>query len=117
MLVGFAVGIFRMMVDTPVTLGLHGFENGYPVGSFFWIVNKMYFQYYSVLIAIVSAIVMFGVSYATEAPDYSKLNHVTFATVTPEEKTRTRASWGWKEVAGSALVLACILGAYLYFRG
>jgi solute:Na+ symporter, SSS family len=117
MLVGFAVGIFRMMVDTPVTLGLHGFENGYPVGSFFWIVNKMYFQYYSVLIAIISAIVMFGVSYATEQPDYSKLNHVTFATVTPEEKARTRASWGWPEVAGSVLVLVCILTAYLYFRG
>src|SRR5262249_7508978 len=84
MLVGFVVCISRMLIDTPVTLGLHGFENGYPIGSFFWIVNKMYFQYYSVLIAIISAIVMFGVSYATEEPDYSKLNHVTFATVTEE---------------------------------
>jgi solute:Na+ symporter, SSS family len=117
MLVGFTVGIFRMMIDTPVTLGLHGFENGYPVGSFFWIINKMYFQYYSVLIAIVSAIVMVGVSYATEQPDYAKLQSLTFDTTTTEDKVRTRASWGWQEVAGSILVLACILTAYLYFRG
>src|SRR5262249_53949645 len=41
MLVGFALGIFRMAIDTPVTLGTAGFENGYPIGSFFWIINKI----------------------------------------------------------------------------
>jgi SSS family solute:Na+ symporter len=117
MLVGFTVGIFRMAIDTPVTLGLAGLQDGYPAGSFFWIVNKMYFQYYSVLIAIVSAIVMVGVSYATEQPEYAKLQSLTFDTTTEEEKARTRASWGWQEVAGSVLVLVCILTAYLYFRG
>ena len=49
MLVGFALGIFRMIVDTPVTLGLEGFRDGYPAGSFLWIVNNIYFQYFSVL--------------------------------------------------------------------
>jgi SSS family solute:Na+ symporter len=117
MLVGFALGVFRMLVDTPVTLGLAGFENGYPNGSFLWIVNKMYFQYFSVLIAIVSAIVMVTVSYATSEPDYAKLKSLTFDTVTSEDRAHTRASWGWREVAGSVLVLCCILGAYLYFRG
>ena len=57
MIVGFALGIFRMMVDTPVTLGVGGFT-GYAEGSFLWIVNNIYFQYFSVLITIVSAIVM-----------------------------------------------------------
>ena len=62
MMVGFVLGIFRMLVDTPVTLGLSGLQNGYP-GSFLWIVNNIYFQYFSVLITIVSAIVMIVVSY------------------------------------------------------
>src|SRR5207248_8859425 len=42
MLVGFTLGLFRMLVDTPVTLGLEGFRNGYPAGSFLWIVNNIY---------------------------------------------------------------------------
>jgi len=117
MIVGFALGIFRMAVDTPVTLGLAGFEHGYPEGSFLWIVNMIYFQYFSVLITLVSAVVMVGVSYMTSAPDYGKLKSLTFATTTAEDKLATRASWSWKEIAGSALVLACILGSYLYFRG
>ena len=117
MLVGFALGIFRMIVDTPVTLGLRGFQNGYPHGSFLWIVNNIYFQYFSVLITLVSAIVMVAVSYATSQPDYAAIKNLTFATTTREDKANTRASWSWIEVGGSALVVLCILGAYLYFRG
>jgi SSS family solute:Na+ symporter len=117
MIVGFILGIFRMIVDTPVTLGLGGLQNGYPNGSFLWFVNNMYFQYFSVLIAIVSAIVMIGVSYATSEPDDASIKNLTFATTTAEEKAITRASWTWREVAGSILVLVCILGAYIYFRG
>jgi SSS family solute:Na+ symporter len=117
MIVGFGLGIFRMLVDTPVALGLSGLRNGYPQGSFLWIVNNIYFQYFSVLITIVSAIVMVVVSHITSRPDYERIRSLTFETVTPEDRSRTRASWTWREVAGSALVLCCIMGAYLYFRG
>ena len=117
MVVGFALGIFRMLVDTPVALGLSGLQNGYPQGSFLWVINNIYFQYFSVLITIVSAIVMVVVSHLTAEPDAQQIRSLTFETVTPEDRARTRASWSWREVAGSALVLVCILGAYLYFRG
>jgi SSS family solute:Na+ symporter len=117
MIVGFALGTFRMLVDTPVSLGLRGLQNGYPQGSFLWIVNNIYFQYFSVLITIVSAIVMVVVSHMTAEPDYGKIRNLTFETTTGEDRANTRGSWSWREVAGSALVLVCILGAYLYFRG
>jgi solute:Na+ symporter, SSS family len=117
MIVGFVMGIFRMLVDTPVTLGLAGFQNGYSQGSFLWIINNFYFQYFSVLITIVSAIVMVGVSYMTAEPDYAAIQSLTFATKTGEDRAQTRASWDWRDIAGSAVVLSAILGAYLYFRG
>ena len=44
MIVGIARGMFRMAVDTPVTLGVPGFRDGYALGSFLWIVNNIYFQ-------------------------------------------------------------------------
>src|SRR6476661_1430697 len=73
MIVGFAFGLFRMFVDTPVTLGLGGLQNGYVPGSFFWIINHIYFQYWSVLITIVSAIVMVVVSQMTREPDLAQI--------------------------------------------
>jgi SSS family solute:Na+ symporter len=117
MIVGFVLGIFRMLVDTPVTLGLAGFQDGYPQGSFLWIVNNTYFQYFSVLITLVSILVMVGVSYMTSAPDYLRIQNLTFATTTQEDKDATRAGWDWREIAGSTLVLACIIGSYVYFSG
>jgi len=117
MVVGFAVGIFRMLVDTPVTMKLQGFETGYPSGSFLWICNNINFQYFSVLITIVSAVVMVAVSYITAAPSDERIRGLTFATQTEEQRTVTRASWNKWDVAASTLVLSLILLAYLYFRG
>ena len=117
MIVGFALGLFRMLVDTPVTLGIAGFEHGYAPGSFLWIVNNIYFQYFSVLITIVSAIVMIVVSHLTAEPDYDKMRGLTYGTATAEQHRQTSVSWSWREVLASAVVLTCIVGAYLYFRG
>lgn len=117
MIVGFALGVFRMIVDTPVTLGVAGYENGYPAGSFLWIINNIYFQYWSLVITIVSAVVMLAVAYATPAPNYASIQSLTFGTATAEDKKKTRESWNTTDIVTSGIVLICILGAYLYFRG
>jgi len=117
MIVGFTLGIFRMLVDTPVTMKLGGFAHGYTPGSLLWIINNINFQYFSILITLVSAVVMVVVSYASPDPDYVRIKSLTFGTATAEDKAKTYASWDWREVAASGLILVCILGAYLYFRG
>ncbi len=117
MIICFIVGVFRMAVDTPVTMKMAGFENGYTHGSFLWIVNNINFQYFSILITIISAVVMIGVSYATKAPDYSTIKGLTFGTATADDKAKTYASWDWKDVVASGIVMVCITFAYLYFTG
>jgi hypothetical protein len=57
------------------------------------------------------------VSYMTAEPNYTTIQSLTYGTVTHEDLQRTRASWGWQDVAASAFVMACIIGGYLYFRG
>jgi SSS family solute:Na+ symporter len=116
LLVGFALAIFRLAVDTPVSLGLDGFQDGYRPGSFLWIVNNIYFQYYSVLIFLICVATMIVVSYATPPPE-ARLVGLTYATVTPDQREETRRSWTRWDVVNSAVVLALILAAYLYFTG
>ncbi len=117
LVVGFALGAFRLAVDTPVSLGFGNYEGGYVAGSFLWFVNNIYFQYYSLFIFLVTVTVMIGVSYATEEPSYQRISGLTYATITEEHRTASRGSWDWRDVAGSAVVLIMILMAYLYFRG
>ncbi|MGI6417134.1 MAG: sodium:solute symporter [Thermoguttaceae bacterium] len=114
MIVGFIMGLFRLAVDTPVKL-IDGFA--YEPNSFLWIVNNMFFQYYSILILIVCAATMIAVSLLTRQPDYDKISGLTYGTVTEEHRRRSRSSWGFADVAASAVVLLIILAAYLYFTG
>jgi SSS family solute:Na+ symporter len=117
LIVGFLLGVFRLAVDTPVALGLGGLEAGYPAGSFLWIVNHIYFQYYSLFIFLVSVLTMVVVSYMTEAPSYEAISGLTYATVTEEHRAESRRSWDRRDVVLSAVVLLLIALAYLYFRG
>jgi SSS family solute:Na+ symporter len=117
LIVGFLLGALRLAVDTPVKLGMAGFEKGYEPGSLLWIINNIYFQYYSLGIFLVCVAVMIGVSYASEAPSEKQLRGLTFATVTPEQRAESRASWSGVDVLSSAAVLVLIVIAYLYFQG
>lgn len=114
MIVGFAVGLFRMLTDTPITLG---WIKSYEEGSFLWIVANINFQYFSILITIISAVVMIVVSYMGDAPEYAAIKNMTFATRTDDHLSESQASWDWRDVAGSIIVLVFIIGGYLYFTG
>lgn len=118
LVVGFLLGVFRLAVDTPVALKLWGPEQSeYTTGSFLWIVNHIYFQYYSLMVFAVSVVVMIVVSYLTKAPALEKIEGLTYATVTEEHRTRSRTSWDKRDVIASVVVVLAILTAYLYFTG
>ena len=117
LIAGFLLGIFRLAVDTPVKLGLNGYENGYVYGSFLWVINNMFFQYYSLLIFCVSVAVMVGVSYVTREPDYASISGLTYGTMTVEDRVDSRSSWGVRDVFASAMILVAIVASYMYFSG
>ena len=114
MITGFAMGLFRLAIDTPVKL-IEGYT--YAEGSFFWIMNNIFFQYYSLLIFVVSIIVMYVVSYMTEEPAYEKISGLTYGTTTTADRKKTRESWSLNDVVSSVIVLALIVAAYIYFTG
>jgi SSS family solute:Na+ symporter len=113
LIVGFAMGLLRLAIDTPVKL----LGRSYAEGSFLWIMNNIFFQYYSLLIFVVCIIVMIAVSYATESPSYEKIKGLTYGTLTAEDRKISRASWNYKDVILSVMLLAVIVAAYLYFTG
>ncbi len=112
--VGFAMGVFRLSIDTPVALSE---SFAYTEGSFLWVISNVFFPYYSLLIFLVCVAVMVGVSYMTEPPPYEKISGLTYGTLTEEDRAESRASWNWVDVASTVLVLGMIAAAYFYFSG
>jgi SSS family solute:Na+ symporter len=114
LLVGFALGLFRLGVDTPPKIWS---DFHYTEGSLFWIVNRIYFQYFSLLIFIVSSLSMIIVSYMTAEPDYEQFKGLTYGTQSDQDRAETRSSWSTLDLFGSIGLLAIIVAAYLYFTG
>jgi SSS family solute:Na+ symporter len=114
LITGFILGLGRLAIDTPVKL-MDGFS--YSEGSLLWIINNIFFQYYSLLIFIISVIVMVVVSYMTNVPAYEKISGLTYGTVTDEHRKESRSSWTVWDVVASVVVLLLILTAYIYFSG
>ena len=114
LITGFTMGLCRLAVDTPVKL----VENfNYKEGSFLWIANNIFFQYYSMMIFIVCVVVLMVVSYMTEAPSYEKISGLTFSTMTDTDRNKSRLSWNIRDIVASLIVLVLIVAAYVYFRG
>jgi SSS family solute:Na+ symporter len=114
LIIGFILGLIRLAIDTPVKL-LENFE--YSKGSFLWIMNNVFFQYYSIFIFIVCVVVMFAVSYLTKAPSYEKISGLTFGTTTTEDREKSRSSWSKVDVVFSVILLIIIVAIYMYFTG
>lgn len=113
LITGFSLGIFRLAVDTPVKL----LNVTYTEGSFFWIINNIFFQYYSLVILLVCVVVMVSVSYMTQPPAYEKIDGLTYGTTSISDKKQSRSSWSKGDVISSVIVLILIIAAYLYFTG
>jgi len=113
LITGFTLGLFRLAVDTPVKL----LNVKYAEGSFLWIVNNIYFQYYSLLITIISILVMIFVSLGTKEPDYEKIKGLTYGTRTEEDRKELRANRSRGDVIASVILVVLIVLSYIYFSG
>jgi len=114
LITGFIMGLIRLAIDTPVAL-MKSFE--YQHGSFFWVMNNIFFQYYSLVIFVVCAIVMVVVSYMSQEPAYEKISGLTFSTLTDKDREKSRSSWNATDLIASGAVIVLIAAAYLFFTG
>jgi SSS family solute:Na+ symporter len=112
---GFILGAFRLGIDTYATYMGEGFS--FTEGTFIYFCGNLYFQYYSLIVFLVSVALLFVVSYMSAPQSDEQLQGLTYGTTVAEDRERSRASWGWPEVAASAVVLLIILAVYIYFRG
>jgi len=104
---GFTVGMLRLVLElnkTHLTGFLHAFAS----------IN---FLYFCVILFVVCIATLVIVSLLTRPPDYAKLNGLTYATTVAADKAASRATWGWKEVVLSLIVIGVVAFSMIYFSG
>jgi SSS family solute:Na+ symporter len=77
----------------------------------FW---NIHWLYYTQILLVLTASLIFIISLVTKAPDPGVMKFTWYG-ATPQEKAATRASWTWRDVALSVVVLAAVVIFYLTF--
>jgi len=78
-------------------------------------IAQFHFLYFAPLLFAFAIIIMIVVSLLTAAPSDAKLNGLTFASLTPEDKAASRASWNKWDVINTVIILAIIAATMIYF--
>jgi SSS family solute:Na+ symporter len=109
LIVGFIVGGFRIVLELQK-------DNLDPNGLLFKVgdVNFLTFGAWFFLFCIILAIV---VSLLSSIPSIEKVRNLTFQTISAEEKAENKASYNWKDIVVSILVLAAVGWVMIIFNG
>jgi solute:Na+ symporter, SSS family len=105
MVIGFVLGILRIVLEL---LKSH-------LSGFAYTFATINFLYFCILLFLFSIVVMVVVSLLTEKPSAEQLNGLTYATTVAEDRAKSRASWGRRDVILSLIVVAVVISAFLYF--
>jgi SSS family solute:Na+ symporter len=104
---GFIVGMARIALEL----------NKEHLTGFLKVFASINFLYFCIIMFVVCIATLIVVSLLTKKPDYAKLNGLTYATTVAADKAASRATWGWKEVVLSLVVVAIVAFSLIYFSG
>jgi len=102
---GFVLGMLRLVAELNKSYldgWLYSFAN----------LNFLYFAIFLFLVCIAAMII---VSLLTEMPVFSKIQGLTYATTVSEDKAKSRASWNYRDVILSVVVVLIIVCILIYF--
>jgi len=104
---GFTLGMLRLITElnkSHLSGFLYDFAN----------VNFLYFAVYSFIGCLALIIV---VSLFTKRPSAEQIRGLTYSTTVAEDKTASRASWDYRDVIHSLVILVIIALVLIYFTG
>lgn len=73
------------------------------------------FLYFSGLLFAASVAVIIIASLTSPAQDPKTIEHLTFGTRTERDRAENRGSWNWVDLLLTGIIVAGVLGVYLYF--
>jgi len=104
---GFSLGMIRLVAEL----------NKSHLSGFFYTFANINFLYFCIILFVVCVVAMIVVSLLTKPPSYEKIKGLTYATTVSEDKAASRASWNFRDLILSFIVLGFIAFTLIYFSG
>jgi SSS family solute:Na+ symporter len=107
LVVGFAAGMFRLVLDLSPALTR--------ANDVLAALQEINWLYYTCGLLVLTMAVMVVVSLVTRAKSASELVGLTYASVTPEQRKEVRASWSGWDVAHTIVIAGVVAAVYVVF--
>jgi len=109
LILGFVIGFGRIFLEI--------LSDSLPSGSFLHFIGTVNYLSFGAWFFVFCIVTIIGVSLATAHPPEEKVLNLTFGTVTPEEKKKSRATFDWKDIAVSVFVVLVVVFVMIWFNG
>ena len=109
LIAGFAIGAFRLILELS--------KNSLPEGSILYSLGAMNFLTFGAYFFLVCVVIAIISSLTAPPASSEKLQGLTFATLTIEQKKANKNSYTWVDVVTSLIVLAIVIYVMVSFDG
>ncbi|MBC2839532.1 sodium:solute symporter [Robiginitalea sp. SC105] len=106
---GFVVGALRIVLELS--------KGSLEPGTFLHTLGAMNFLVFAAWFFLFCMALLVVVSLLTPAPAAEKVENLTYATITAEEKQRNKASYNWKDILVSVIIVGIVIGIMVWFNG
>ena len=109
LVIGFVVGAARIVLEL--------FKDSLDPDGFLFLLGDTNFLTFAAWFFLFCVVLATGVSLITSSPAWEKVQNLTYQTISPEEKAENTASYNWKDIAISVLILAAVAWVMIIFNG
>ncbi len=102
---GFVVGMLRLVAEL----------NKEALSGWLYVFADIVFLHFAIFLFLGCIAAMIIVSLLTAEPSYEKIQGLTYATTVTADKEKSRASWNYKDVIHSVVIITIIALVLLYF--
>ena len=102
---GFFLGMFRLIAEIKIEY----------MSGWLYKFASMNFLYFGVYLFLICIGLMIAISLLSSPPSEEKIKGLTYATTIASDKAKSRASWNYRDVILSVVILIIIAFVLLYF--
>ena len=105
------------LIAAAIRIILELIKNTLDTNGVLYYLGSMNFLSFSAWFFVLCVLLLIGVSLLSEKPNFAQLKNLTYSTITVEAKAESKATYNWKDVVVSIVILSIVISVMILFNG
>ena len=105
------------LIAAAIRIILELIKNTLDTNGVLYYLGSMNFLSFSAWFFVLCVLLLIGVSLLSEKPNFAQLKNLTYSTITAEVKAESKATYNWKDVVVSIVIISIVISVMILFNG